>query len=122
MMRTQEECLLPAEFVIRNIRARRRVRHVGFSLRNSIKNQLAVHHFECIAGKSNDPLHEILCAIDGPLENDNVAALRRAERRKLDAGERNLGAIDKLVHEKKIANLERSLHAPGWDLERLDEK
>ena len=58
----------------------------------------------------------------GELEDDHVAALGLAQARKPLVRERHLGAIDELVHEQEVADLQRVLHAAARNLERLDEE
>src|SRR4029078_6247968 len=105
-----------------DVRVGRRVQRIRLSLRNAVANQLAIQHLQRIAGQTDDPLHEILCPVNRPLKDDDVAALRSPDSGELHSRERNFGAINELVHEEKIADKQRTFHATGWNLERLDEE
>src|SRR5690242_18253272 len=120
--RLHEIVALPTSILRGRIDIRLRVQHLRLSEHTTIPDQPPVTHFEGVAGKPNEPLHEVLGRIFGPLEDDDVAILWLPQLRQPPMRERHLGAISQLVHEKKIADEKRPFHTSARNLERLDEE
>src|SRR5581483_10970395 len=90
----------------------------------AVDEELAVAQLDGLALGGDHALDEVLAAILGPDEHDDVAALGLAQPRELAQGalrERNLEprAVDELVDEDVIADLEGRQHGARRDLERL---
>src|SRR5207248_11337718 len=75
-----------------------------------------------IAADADHAFDEILRRIDRIAENDDVAALRIAQRNDLFLDYRQPDAVNEFVDENEIANLQRGAHRRRWDLERLRQK
>ena len=68
--------------------------HYGGALRVEVRE----------SGQTDDALDEILRPVKGPLEDDDIAPLRAPDSWQLHPRERNLGAIDELVHEQVVSD------------------
>src|SRR5688500_3907393 len=113
---------LPFEVFTGRIFAGRGVRDVLRIEGAPVEPHDAFAHLERVTREADEALDEILRRILRPLEDDDVTALGARDGRKVRARERNLGAINGLVHEQEIADEQRPLHAPRRDLEGFDEE
>src|SRR5687768_14567059 len=113
---------LPFEVFTRRVFTGRSVVDVLLIECTTVEPHDAFTHLQRVAREADQTLDEILGRVLRPLEDDDVAALRTGDGRKVRARERNLGAVDGLVHEQEVSDQQRPLHAPRRDLERLDEK
>src|SRR6185312_2416693 len=113
---------LPSKIFRRRIHVRLRVHDVALGHWRAISDQCSVAHLECVPGHTDAPLDEILRRVLRELEYDHVADLRIAQPREALVRERNVGAVDQLVDEQKVADLEGVLHAAARNLECFDEE
>jgi len=99
------------------------VRGVGL-----LRPGLAVHRerlvaiLDDVASDADDALDEVLRRIQRIAEHDDVTAARVVQRDDRLLDHRQPDAVDELVDEDEIADLERRPHRRRWNLERLREK
>src|SRR5678810_577347 len=117
-----EVIALPAKILGRGVHVGLCVFDVSLGQTGAVPNQYPFSHFDGVAGHSDEALHEVLRRIFRVLEDDDVAAMRITQTREPLVREWHFGAIDELVHEQEVADLQRLLHAPARNLEGFDEK
>ncbi len=95
---------------------------VGLRLRDTIHQQDSVLHGHRIARDAHHTLDIVRAGIRRRAEQDDITALRMLERGQSASRERHLGAIGELVHQQKITDEQRLLHAARWNADPFNKE
>ena len=87
----------------------------------AVYEDLLIHKLQMVARQTDDTLHEMRMILVGIFENDDVAALEVAVRKKFFVP-MPAAAEDEFVDEEMITDKQGALHRRGRNLEGLDDE